>query len=152
SMLRIMEAFRQWGFPVSLGSPPVPQVFSSISAGRRICALTKTGAAYCWGAIGTATRWEPERGMKIFSLSPRRVRGPLRFKTISAGVHHTCALTVDGAAYCWGSNKRGQLGNNSKEDSLVPVPVSGGLQFRLVTVDEYNTCAITTSDTAYCWG
>ncbi|HEX6628456.1 MAG TPA: RCC1 domain-containing protein, partial [Gemmatimonadaceae bacterium] len=30
--------------------------------------------------------------------------------TVSAGVYHSCGVTVDGSAYCWGLNPSGALG------------------------------------------
>ncbi len=35
------------------------------------------------------------------------------FRSITAGVAHTCVLNADGKAYCWGSNEHGQLGNHT---------------------------------------
>ena len=36
---------------------------------------------------------------------------PLQFSQVSSGGAHTCGITTDGQAYCWGSNFRGQLGD-----------------------------------------
>ena len=44
---------------------------------------------------------------------------------ISAGQEHTCAVAA-GAAYCWGYNGSGRLGNNSTANSTVPVAVGTG--------------------------
>ena len=44
--------------------------------------------------------------------------------TISAGVSHSCAV-ANGAAMCWGGNRRGQLGDGTKIISETPVQVSG---------------------------
>lgn len=94
----------------------------------------------------------PARGVMAFSSSPRRVRTPVRFVSISVGILHTCALTSDGAAYCWGSNEHGELGNGSKDDSLVPIPVAGGMKFRSVVAGDSFTCGITAASAAYCCG
>ncbi len=83
----------------------------------------------------------------------RAQRGGLSFRQVSSGFAHTCALTVDDVAYCWGANFKGQLGNGTSEgQSNVPVPVSGGLRFREVRAGQATTCAVTIDDLGYCWG
>ena len=43
---------------------------------------------------------------------------------------HTCGVTPGGAAYCWGYNRYGQLGDGTGGTyRLTPVAVSGGLTF-----------------------
>ena len=76
----------------------------------------------------------------------------LRFTSVSAGGAHSCAITAAGAAYCWGPNEHGQLGDSSTIDRPAPVPVAGGVTFRAVTTGEGHTCGIATDDTPYCWG
>ena len=46
--------------------------------------------------------------------------------SISAGVYHTVGLTTSGAAYAWGNNNSGQLGDGTTTDRTTPVLVSGG--------------------------
>ena len=70
---------------------------------------------------------------------------------VAAGQWHTCGLTTDGAAYCWGQNG-GQLGNGSTTDSPVPLAVSGGLSFTALTTGNAHTCGLASSGVAYCWG
>jgi alpha-tubulin suppressor-like RCC1 family protein len=36
----------------------------------------------------------------------------IKFKSISAGVAHTCANAIDGSVACWGVNKAGELGDS----------------------------------------
>jgi len=64
---------------------------------------------------------------------------------------------MSGAAYCWGYNAYGQLGDGTTTDRLVPTPVAGGLTFAAVSAGPIvpfygHTCGVTTSGTAYCWG
>jgi alpha-tubulin suppressor-like RCC1 family protein len=65
---------------------------------------------------------------------------------------HTCGVTTAGAAYCWGLNNFGQLGDNSTTNRTSPVAVTGGLSFAAVSAGGQHTCGVTTAGTAYCWG
>ncbi len=51
------------------------------------------------------------------------VGGGLSFARVSAGVGHTCGVTTAGAAYCWGYDVSGQLGDGTTTDRLSPVRV-----------------------------
>ncbi len=77
---------------------------------------------------------------------------PAYSDTISAGEDHTCMLKSNGAAYCWGDNSVGQLGNGSTKPSMVPVAVSGDLRFKSISADWDYTCGVTEDNDAYCWG
>src|SRR2546428_13988235 len=56
------------------------------------------------------------------------------------------------AAYCWGGNGSGKLGDGSTASSTVPVAVTGGLTFSAVATGWDHTCGLTVSGAAYCWG
>jgi alpha-tubulin suppressor-like RCC1 family protein len=71
---------------------------------------------------------------------------------VSAGGSHTCGVTTDDRAYCWGSNWAGQVGDGTMVRRLAPVAVAGGHQFRQVAVGGSHACGVTTNDRAYCWG
>ena len=115
------------------------------------CGVAGDGTAYCWGdgsLIGDGS-------FNGVSPLPRAVAGG-PFATVdtalTAGSENTCALTAAGAAYCWGHNSLGELGDGSKTDRATPVPVSGGLIFSSLSVGAFVTCGVTSSSVAYCWG
>jgi alpha-tubulin suppressor-like RCC1 family protein len=76
----------------------------------------------------------------------------LEFVTVSAGYGHACGLTSGGAAYCWGGNSNGALGNGTTNVAFAPVAVAGGLAFTTVTSGGHHGCGLVSSGAAYCWG
>lgn len=154
--------------PVSGGGGTA--VFASISAGfRHTCAVTAAGTAFCWGNNDRGQLGAGTSGG--FVDTPVQVVGGLSFASISAGGDHTCGITTGGAAFCWGSNFDGQLGNGAVGDqSASPVAVVGGLTFsrisastgtratafpggpRWKTFGSGHTCALTTAGAVFCWG
>ena len=43
----------------------------------------------------------------------------------AGGFGHSCGVTTDARAYCWGGNGYGQLGDGTQIQRLLPVPVAG---------------------------
>jgi alpha-tubulin suppressor-like RCC1 family protein len=76
----------------------------------------------------------------------------LAFYQVSAGSSHTCGVTSDNRAFCWGSGNVGQLGNGTTTRRLRPVAVAGTLRFRQVSAGTDHTCGVTPAYRAYCWG
>ena len=78
----------------------------------------------------------------------------ITFESLSAGLPHTCGVTTDGAAYCWGGNDSGELGNGSADmlHHTTPEAVSGGLTFASVSTGAFHNCGLTIGGEAYCWG
>ncbi|MEI7689707.1 MAG: hypothetical protein WCI79_01925, partial [Candidatus Saccharibacteria bacterium] len=80
--------------------------FKSISAGENYtCAIGTDDKAYCWGSDDSGRLGN---GSAIIGnqLVPSAVAGGFKFKSISTGQSHTCAIAADvandGKAYCWG--------------------------------------------------
>lgn len=116
------------------------------------CAITTGLVAYCWGRglvvgqIGV--------GKDTSTTTPLIVAGELFWSQVTAGREHTCGLTVDGFAYCWGTNDAGQLGlgSTSRNYSNAPLPVAGNRVFVALDAGGDQTCGLTTQGNVYCWG
>src|SRR5437867_2831283 len=67
----------------------------------------------------------------------------LTFTAVNAGESHTCGVTAVGAAYCWGNNSNGRLGDGTTTDRLTPVLVAGGVSFAAVSASFSHTCGLT---------
>jgi alpha-tubulin suppressor-like RCC1 family protein len=63
-----------------------------------------------------------------------------RFTVVGAGLHHTCAVTIEGLVECWGKDIDGQV---SEAPPGTFTEVSGGIWF---------SCGLTTIGTVECWG
>src|ERR1017187_10102662 len=136
------------------------QTITQITSGYEDnCALEPAGVPCCWGLDSYG---QLGAGNTLSSTVPVAVdtSGVLAGQTltqISASWYHTCAVDTAGAAFCWGLNSNGQLGNGNITNSSVPVAVdaSGVLAGKTVTqltAGAYDTCALDAAGSAYCWG
>jgi alpha-tubulin suppressor-like RCC1 family protein len=130
----------------------------TIDAGAEHSCGVAGSAAYCWGSNAAGQLGD---GTTEDRYQPTPVTGAHAFRSVSASpwafgmvddLFHTCAVTTGDAAYCWGSNEFGELGNGTTTDATAPAQVSGSLSFRSVSAGRDHTCGVTTSDVAYCWG
>ncbi|HXL16997.1 MAG TPA: hypothetical protein VN961_05690, partial [Streptosporangiaceae bacterium] len=134
-----------------------------VAGGLHTCGATTDDRGYCWGdrAFG-----ELGDGTFITRLRPVAVAGGHSFVQVLAGGSglfgdeqqrepengHSCGVTTDNLAYCWGDNSFGQLGTGDATLRGTPVAVAGGHRFRGVSPGNYHTCAVTPADIAFCWG
>jgi alpha-tubulin suppressor-like RCC1 family protein len=132
--------------------------FVAVTAGRdHACALTAGGVAYCWGSNVDQQLGYPAATVcdtvnhRVCSLAAAPVVAAPRFRAISAGARHTCAISVDFTAYCWGANDDLVLGG-AGPSAPTPRAVSGALRFIAISAGASHTCAIADDGAAYCWG
>ena len=71
---------------------------------------------------------------------------------LTVGEFHSCALLIDGRAYCWGFNEKGSLGDGTMNHSSRPGLVSGVIAFAALSARGYHTTGISTSGVGYAWG
>lgn len=140
------------------------RIDTDVSVGVKTACNISSGRAYCWGSNAAG---------KLGNNSTTNSSVPVAVATstgmseqvaqIAAGNKHTCALTISGDVYCWGSNASGQLGIGLiSPESLTPVRVTGvgayaGRPVTKLVTTAYSdsTCVITTTSAgprAYCWG
>jgi alpha-tubulin suppressor-like RCC1 family protein len=117
------------------------------------CLATAIAAAYVLSALGCREDAEtPTAPAPPMQAATASAAVALAFHQVDAGAIHSCGVTTDEQAYCWGSNVAGELGDGTATDRLTPVAVVGGLRFRNVSAGEEHSCGVTTDNVAYCWG
>ncbi|MCL4857777.1 MAG: carboxypeptidase regulatory-like domain-containing protein [Caldilineaceae bacterium] len=120
------------------------------AGGGHTCARLSTGGVKCWGynhrgQLGDNSLVNRTMPVDVSGLSSG-------VATVTAGTNHSCALLIDGAARCWGANRRGQLGNGGTNDSRIPVNVLSLTNLAELDAGGFHTCASTSGGTAFCWG
>jgi regulator of chromosome condensation (RCC1) repeat-containing protein/Regulator of Chromosome Condensation (RCC1) repeat protein len=134
--------------PTKLGSD---LTWAQVSAGgAHNCAVTLDGIAYCWGVNSIGQLGIRSDTGIIFKPAP--VYGDFRFLNVAAGASHTCGLTLDRTALCWGNNAFGQLGDGGTIPRLAPTLVGGGVTFQSIDVGDPWSCGLSTTGKVYCWG
>lgn len=138
---------------------PTDLTFKDIAPGfAHNCAIGSDDVAYCWGSnssgqLGdgaTATRFVPAPVSGGFTFS-KIASGGGQFGPLSFG--HSCALTLGGFAFCWGSNASGQLGSGpAATQRTTPTAVDGNRQYTQVGAGESFSCGLTMAGRVYCWG
>jgi alpha-tubulin suppressor-like RCC1 family protein len=121
------------------------------TGGHHACALTDAPAIRCWGANSDG---QLGHGNVSVSSAPAEVVDlPATPISVHAADAHTCALLINGEAWCWGANDYSQLGDQTTTPSSRPVRVTGvpGVIARLA-MGHTHSCAITTVGDAWCWG
>eukprot|EP00658_Telonema_sp_P-2_P082665 TRINITY_DN8784_c0_g1_i1.p1 TRINITY_DN8784_c0_g1~~TRINITY_DN8784_c0_g1_i1.p1 ORF type:complete len:1789 (-),score=688.48 TRINITY_DN8784_c0_g1_i1:283-5649(-) len=72
--------------------------------------------------------------------------------SLAAGGWHSCALTLDGELYTWGSGRCGQLGHGDWSSQRLPTPVQGLPPVSHVAAGSFHTIVLTTTGEVYSWG
>lgn len=141
-----------------LAVSPGAQCVAQITAGdEHTCVVKTDGSVWCWGANGKGQLGD---GTTEVRSEPTRVVGldGVTIAAVSAGFEHTCAVTDQGALFCWGSNENGRLGVGQTFEALdhsaSPLPITGLPQpVASISAGGKHTCAVMegTKD-VYCWG
>ena len=143
-------------------------LFAEVSVGgTTTCARSTAGTPYCWGLNSNGTL-----GLGAGSDStgnrfvPTLVSGGHAFDRIVTGSSHSCGLvSASGAAFCWGENYAGEIGDGTTQYRNAPLRINS-FAFQDITVggggpvsdpgtegfSVYgHTCGIA-DGALYCWG
>jgi alpha-tubulin suppressor-like RCC1 family protein len=134
----------------STGAPNDVRFTQLSTYGIHTCALASDGKAYCWGSNSWSRLGNDAAGSQSFT--PVAVTGGLAFAQISVGSEHSCALTSDGRAYCWGHNDWGQFAMSAPGSTQTPTAVAPQYRFASLSAGSNFTCGVTTGGQSYCWG
>jgi alpha-tubulin suppressor-like RCC1 family protein len=143
---------------------PVPfrvvggHVFIGLSAGGRFtCGLRDGGDAWCWGhahigELGTSQTplCHDLLGTVRCSPTPIPVATNLRFTAISSGASHTCAVSTDHRAFCWGDDGQHQLGPAAGD--RFGLREVAGPRFSSIHAGGSTSCGLTEAGETLCWG
>jgi alpha-tubulin suppressor-like RCC1 family protein len=116
------------------------------------CGLTGDGTGYCWGHNDQSQLGRAPAIRIDSAVAP--ISGGQLFSEIDAGSFHSCALSSDGSAYCWGYAGAGALGNGVAQEArfATPMLVSQTLRFGGIATGVSHTCGVTLAFETYCWG
>ncbi|KAM9861600.1 hypothetical protein ACI1US_02502 [Leucobacter sp. BZR 635] len=97
-------------------------------------AIAKDGTTYAWGRNLNGQLGD---GTNTDSATPVTVNAPagVQFVSVGTGLFHSTAMGDNGAAYTWGYNATGQLGNDTDVDVNEPIEVRIPVDVTEVTFD-----------------
>jgi alpha-tubulin suppressor-like RCC1 family protein len=140
----------------------------AIAAGaEHTCVINESGELFCKG-WNIFQQIAPTNSQSISTFTHIAVGE--RFDTVTAGVNHTCGITVASgfgfggpSALCWGYNSFGQLGDgtttarNASAPANIIVPGPPLLQFvgwSQISAGWLTTCGLAgyNGQNGYCWG
>lgn len=120
---------------------------------RHSCAVRGAAGIFCWGANELGQLGVGGGNYSLKYSYPIRTKKSGDSKAVTTGANHTCSLTRDGKAHCWGDNTKFQVGTTSDAPwvkLMVDVPgISDGVE---IDAGSNNTCVLRTNETVACWG
>ncbi|KAI4884474.1 hypothetical protein NFI96_014102 [Prochilodus magdalenae] len=152
-------AGKMWWMDQRKNCRPIKELSSSnviqVVCGNQHCmALTNDGQLFTWGQ-----NFKGQLGLgkgKPSLLSPQPIKSlcGIPLAQISAGGHHSFALSLSGAVFGWGRNNAGQLGLGDTEDRYTPACVNSLSLKKTVFIScgEEHTATLSKGGTVFTFG
>lgn len=161
----LSSAGQEFRVRMGIDTPPTDVIY--VGEGRDFgCLLTSGGLVYCWGdntsgVYGNGTTTSVTVPTKVDFGS---AFGTEKITQLSVGYDTVCAVTDAAAAYCWGSNYYGEIGDGNANfggpdiyDRHTPFRVSdqgslAGKGVLQISMGTDTVCALTDDHRVHCWG
>ena len=115
-----------WGDDPKSPSPAITSATAVTCGHSHACVLLDEGSVRCWGDNHRAQLGLGTRNFTEIPVIPLGLDGASKHVvSLRAGDYHTCAVTSDGDALCWGESHHGQSGTGVSGVGLPPKVVSG---------------------------
>lgn len=135
----------------ALQVPNLPPLDAIAAGDEHACGLSE-GVVWCWGSnrLGQLGRWNRDSVPRPVTLDRARA---VTFTSISVGAHHSCALSAEGEAWCWGDQWDGSTGTRHTGETVrFPSPVLSKWRLRALAAGGRQSCALTSEGAPVCWG
>ena len=134
---------------IHVGSPD-----SNNFGSQHTCAVSTTGAGYCWGSDAHGQLGDGPVLATVSVPTPVSTPAGRTWASIRPGLNHTCGVTDDGAGWCWGRPDAGRLGGGPVAESEVPEPaaVAAPITWDEIVAGSFYSCGVTTAGDLHCWG
>jgi alpha-tubulin suppressor-like RCC1 family protein len=142
---------RSSGVPVQVAGARTDWTSVSVGLGHS-CARRRSGRLFCWGEDGHG-----QLGLGQVTAgrsAPAQVAGGgTDWRSVTAGIAHTCARRQDRTVWCWGSDEYGQVGNADAGGGPTPVRIAAPADgYGALDAGGRHSCARSASHHLYCWG
>lgn len=124
------------------------------AGGSTTCAALSDNSLKCWGKGSSG---QIGNGAALLSngtpVSTSLVPDSFTVAHIEIGTTHSCAISVAGAAWCWGQSTFGRLGTTASSNAVTPTATAslGGTASE-VAAGGAHACALLTNGTISCFG
>lgn len=151
------------GHPLQASGEPLVNIVQVAAGGLFSLALAEDGKVYAWGWNGHGQTGRGTVNTKEDYAAPVRLALDNSVLTgvvaISAGYHHSLALTADGKVYAWGDNAYSEIGQGVRSGDypravLVKGPAGAGLfgNIAMVAAGGNHSYALDKLGNVWSWG